>query len=153
VSVTTFATNQPLWFGIICSVIAGLALMPLPYLTARFLERRGKFAGHWIDEIFDPNNEIVKRDEIEMNQRGQEISGTIRRIFPEDQNYRRYKFRGLIRGESILVVFWSIDENIRSFGSWNVHHTGDFIYEGYYLSYIGSDIEKIPIKLTKIKSF
>ena len=147
--ITAYAIAHPLWFGLLCNVLGGLIVAPIPYLTSQIRESRGEFTGNWMDEILDDDGHVIKRDEIVMKQRGREIRGTIHRVFPPDQEYRRYRFRGFVRGESIIAIFWSTQESVRSFGSWHVQHTGDFIYDGFYLSLSGRVIEKIPIRVSK----
>lgn len=147
------AAANPVLLSVGSSLLGGGLLWAIQGATRSLRERSGEYSGTWIDQILDDDGRVVKSDEIKMKQRGKEIFGKIHRIVPENQNHRHYKFRGYVRGESILAIFWSTDESIRSFGSWHVKHVRDYVYEGFYLS-LANDrgIEKIPIRLKRIES-
>jgi len=112
------------------------------------------YSGIWCNEILDENGTVQKTDRIVMKHRGHEIYGKIHRQTPEEQIYRKYHFRGHVRGNSILVIYWSDDPTIMSYGSSYVEQIEDFKYEGFYLSKSSmEDTEKIeakPLRMSKL---
>ena len=96
--------------------------------------KRNDFSGTWEDQIFDSNGVVEKKDKFLIVQNGIELSGTIERLFPADQNYRRWKFKGNIQDDSIIACFWPTNKTDASFGCLFVKKQSDGHFVGYYLS-------------------
>jgi hypothetical protein len=132
--VEILAKENTIIFGILSSIIGGFILLVFQGYFTHLISLTNPFSGVWHNEILDDKGNVIKRDVIIMKHRRNEIFGKIRREYPADQKHRRYHFRGHVRGESMLAIFWSDDLGVNSYGSWHVEHTRDFLYEGYYLS-------------------
>ena len=138
---------------ILCSVI-GATLVILVQILIRFIsEKRGAFTGKWENHIYNENGEIIKRDSLNVKQRGDLIHGFIKRFQPEDQSHRKWKMIGRIRGKDFFAIFWSRDPSIISYGCWYVHQKSDFRFEGYYLKFHEKSKYRIkPIRLDFVRS-
>lgn len=118
---------------------------------------KSKYTGTWSDEIYNREKYksgekvIEKRDifELKHNKDSDEIMGTIKRVYPPEQN-RNWQFTGIIDGETIILTFWTRDL-VKSKGCVYVTHVDDNIYEGYYLEKYEEEIVKTPIRLKKDK--
>ena len=117
-----------------------------------FLFRKSAFSGVWEGEI-NKNGQIEKRDsyKIKHNKRTNELYGTISRIYPENQTYRKWKMVGKLDGDGyILYSFWSVVSTHRSRGVVYLRHKEDNVFEGYYLEdHIEGKIDKTSIRLIK----
>ena len=118
--------------GIIIGIISiVIALAPLIY--KRFKEVRSPYTGIWEDRIYDDNNNVIKRDIFYLKQNGNEIIGTAKRIFPKDQNHRRYEVYGKLLGRDFVAIFWATDQSILSYGCWFITQRNDTTFVGSYL--------------------
>lgn len=146
----------PDWIG---DVLTGLVSSFVFLLVGRLISYLYKafwsdYSGKWNAEIHTVENDqqILKKDEwlIKHNKRKNTVSGTIRRIIPEEQNYRKWHFQGIIQSNNLLLVYWS-SEGVISRGCVNCRLISDFVFDGFYLEMHNEAIEKTPIKLVKKK--
>ena len=102
------------WSGVLASIIAaGICAAITKGFTSFLFYRNAPYSGKWLDEIRDEFGELVKQDEyfLKHNAKTGEISGTIHRILPEAQNYRRCHCTGVVDGDSMILIFWPIRKN------------------------------------------
>lgn len=80
------------------------------------------------------------------------LSGSIKRIEPDDQKNRKWKVIGCVVGENILMIYYSHSSN--SAGCSLVRHYKDTTYKGYYLryNYGTKSIDKMEMKLEKMNT-
>ena len=104
----------------------------------------------WKDEIYDENGNVVKKDifTIKHNKRTNQITGHVKRVFPNEQTHRKWKCSGVITDNHFILSFWSNDL-IMSDGCVYTVLVDDYTYEGYYLRGTKDQIYKIKIRLTK----
>ncbi|MGQ0595608.1 MAG: hypothetical protein ACT4QB_24125 [Gammaproteobacteria bacterium] len=139
--------------NVACSV-AGAIIYALGSWFIRYrAEQRGAYTGTWRGETFDESGTVEKTDEYQFRHRGDLIQGDIRRLSPQDQAHRRWKMYGRLRGRDFFAIFWSTDQNVLSYGSWYLHQTGDFEFDGYYLRVIegkaGIGVKPIRLRIRK----
>jgi hypothetical protein len=60
---------------------------------------------------------LQDRDRIVCHHRGEELSATIRRVEPKEQNHKRWKFRGYVRQGMVFGAFFSDDPHDPSYGT------------------------------------
>src|ERR1700726_4778120 len=128
--------------------VAGAVLMLITQsIFWKLRESSGGYTGPWRQNIFDEQGNIVKRDQIDLRQRGELLYGTIKRVFPDEQAHRRWKCYGRIRGSDFFAIFWSMNVSVRSYGCWYVRQVSDNKFSGYYfrLSDQGAHVTGIPL--------
>lgn len=141
---------NPILLGTITSILGGVLVLAVQYLWRWQEENKSQLTGEWENRILDGNGDAIKIDKMDVRQRGSYLNGAIRRIQPEESDYRKWLFKGYKRGESIIAIFWSEDETVKSYGAWHVRHVADGVYEGYYLSLSdSSDVEAIKLRFVK----
>lgn len=158
------ALGSSLWtvaVPIMASIAAIIIWEAAGWIVNRIRENRFGYTGVWEDEIFDSDSTVVKRDSVELRQRGEEVYGNIRRIIPVEQNDKRWKFYGRIIGSNFFAVFWQVDRNDPSYGCWYLHRLhhddaapGERELSGYYLKFSDAtgEVVGVPVKLKqKIK--
>jgi hypothetical protein len=94
--------------------------------------------GTWEDRIYDETGDVVKSDIVELEQSGTEVTGTIRRKVPGDQDSRRWSLSGRILDGVFLAIFWSDNPGAASYGCWYLEPTNDSLLTGYYIKMEGS---------------
>ena len=137
--------------GIITGIISStIILLAKIFYTNVIYYTHSKYSGKWIDEIYDENGNIVKKDEytLKHHKRNNTITGTIKRVYPVEQTHRVWKCSGVLSGEHLILSFWSEDV-IKSDGCIYAILKEDFTYDGYYLKAEDPDINLIKIKLIK----
>lgn len=95
------------------------------------------FTGQWKSMTYK-NNKFTELDKIDIcsfvyDANSGAITGTIKRVFPEDQAGRFWQCDGCVVGESIALLYYS--HRMRSMGCGLLRHYRDLIYRGYYLRY------------------
>lgn len=133
--------------GIVASFICWFAKTTYQYFR---YYKNSKYRGTWINEIFDENNQVIKRDitTIKHNQRTNCITGRVKRDFPYEQRTKKWYCSGVITDNHIIVSFWANDL-IKSDGCVYASFVSDYTYEGYYLKETENRICKVKIRLTK----
>jgi|ERR1700688_2503535 len=149
--VDQFTQLHPIVFAIIAGLIGSVLAIPVYNRLSRLRIWRRDYDGVWLTEIFDTGGNVVKRDEMVLQQTGDDLEGLICRIFPEDQAHRRWHFRGHVRGEVMLGMFWATENIVTSYGCWYVTLTQarDYCFEGLYFRSDGSRIIPVRLRLTK----
>lgn len=139
------------WIG----VTSGLATSFICWLIKELFDyykyyKGSKYGGIWINEIFDENNQIIKRDiaTIKHNQKTNCITGRVKREIPYGQPQKKWRCSGVITDNHIIASFWS-SQLIKSDGCVYATFVSDYVYEGFYLKETDSGISKIKIRLTK----
>jgi len=109
--------------------------------------------GVWEDRIYDGKGDVVKIDIVELEQNGTEVTGTIRRKVPGEQEHRRWTISGKVFDNTFIAIFWSDNPGITSHGCWNLEHTSDTQLTGYYLK-IDRDSSKTvaPIRIDLLRT-
>lgn len=138
-----------LWSEIIIAIIMAILTWVVAQLTA-FVG--SKHTGKWVDEIYDSSGiNIIKRDEYTLrhNKFSNKIRGSITRIEPNDQRHRQWICTGVIDGDYLILTFWSYKKLLKSNGCIYARHTGDNIFDGYYLEDHNGVIDQTKIRLIK----
>lgn len=139
------------------SVLSGVLATLICYLFKRAYiyvktYRNSEYSGTWTDEIFEKGKSetVIKRDEfkIKHNKRNHTIEGTIKRIFPVEQNHRAWHSNGVIDGRYFILSFWSADMQ-KSNGCIYAKLIDDYEYKGYYLEEHADTIDMTPITIKK----
>lgn len=115
--------------GIAVTIIIGVT----PFIYKRIKEKKAPYTGIWEDKIYDTNNNMVKKDYFYLKQKGNIITGTAKRVFPENQNYRRYEVYGRLSGKDFVAIFWATDRSVLSYGCWFITQVNDSTFKGHYL--------------------
>lgn len=116
--------------GLVGAVLVFLVQKAYQYLT----EIRAPYTGIWYDSIYDEQGNVIKKDMLNIRQRGDILTGKITRISPIEQQHRKWLFSGRLRGNHFFAVFWSISHDVQSYGSWYLTQIDDDHFTGYYLS-------------------
>jgi len=74
--------------GVLGSIAGGLTVLLVQYVARKTIEERAPLTGSWENHIFDEAGTLVKRDALDVRQRGERINGSIRRVEPSDQTHR-----------------------------------------------------------------
>jgi hypothetical protein len=104
--------------------------------------------GVWEDRIYDGKGDVVKTDIVELEQRGTEVTGTIRRKVPAGQEHRRWTLSGKVFDSTFIAIFWSGNPGITSHGCWYLDYSSDTQLTGYYLKMDGDSSR--PVVPTRI---
>jgi len=104
------------------------------YYYKKCKEKKSKKTGKWETIIYDDNDEVVKKDIIDLkhNVKTDEFKGTIKREYPYDLNHRNWECKGIFVRDAMLLFFWSKEE-IPSCGVEYLVLADDYTYRGYYL--------------------
>lgn len=143
---------NPWIVGIGSSLLGAVAVLVLKYVIQKILEFRGEYSGTWKDQIFDQDDQVIKRDKWFIRQRGDEIEGVIQRFFPEEQTHRRWDMSGKINGKEFIGMFWTINKSFTSRGCFYLYQEDDDLFRGHYLTLSRSgDVEWIKVELTRTR--
>jgi len=147
-----------LFSGLVGAILVFIA----QFVYRRIRESGAPYTGTWHGSILDNEGKVTKQDIMEIKQTGLELSGTIRRIFPEDQRHRKWRFEGRLRGTSFFAVFWSLRSDVQSYGCWYLRQIHDDSFDGYYLSLqrtisengdaIVEQVRPVHVKLKRVQS-
>lgn len=137
--------------GVISGITASLIwwLIQSMYTYFKFY-KNSKYRGIWINEIFDEDNQVIKRDiaKIKHNLKTNYITGIVRREIPYQYPSKKWHCSGIITDDHIIVSFWANDL-IKSNGCVYATFVSDYTYEGCYLKEAENEIRKVKIRLTK----
>jgi hypothetical protein len=133
------ATVVALWIGIASSVAGGLVVLFIQWASGRIQERGAPFTGTWYATIYDDAGVPIKRDIVDVRQRGERLEGTIRRKVPIDQHEKKWQFRARCRSNVIFGMFWSLDTGIVSFGTFTLRYADDGEYHGFYMRHLSKE--------------
>ena len=138
-------------------VAASLVATVLVFFANRIVKKYrfyhdAPFSGEWQDEIV--NSQGIKKVDVytlKHNRRDGTITGTIHRILPIEQNYRRCHCLGVVDGNHLILTFWPIRENniSRVNGCMYLKHAKDNTFKGFYLAEHNDKIDMTPITLKK----
>jgi hypothetical protein len=98
--------------GIISSLIGATVWAIIAYIIENKRLRSGKVAGDWYQITFNPKNdkEVWSIEWVEALQKGETITGTMWRIYPEHFN-RRWSFQGRCHDTNIRAQYWATRGN------------------------------------------
>ena len=133
--------------------LAGLILAAIPlliFINENIKRKKSPFTGIWEDEIYE-NGIIVKKDIFFLKQKGDLITGTAKRIFPDDQTERRYDIQGKIIGHDFVAFFGATNKIALSYGSWFLSQVNDTTFDGNYLKMTKQNCEQSPMIHLKLK--
>jgi hypothetical protein len=134
---------------VIAAVVGGIIILAIQMGWKKIQESRGGYTCIWENEILDEEGQIIKRDNVDLRQVGEEATGHIQRLFPDSQKHRNWNLSGRIKGRDFFAIFWSIDQSVHSYGCWYVHQVNDDTFKGYYLRLSENDHDKItPIEMS-----
>ncbi|MCA9731676.1 MAG: hypothetical protein H6559_20495 [Lewinellaceae bacterium] len=120
--------------NLIIGILGAIIYATGVYLVGRIRENRNPYTGKWESRIYDDSGRIVKKDIWNLRQKGKEFKGTVYRIEPKNQSHRFWNMKGRIIDRNFFAIFWSKDENIKSYGCWFMRQEDDFLLKGKYLS-------------------
>lgn len=147
--------------GSFLSVLLGALLRALWLKTSGAMggwyAKRGEIRGTWYAILGAYEGSPERIDKMTVRQRGQRLSGQIRRMRPAG-NQQSWKFVGYIHGNAVVVVFYTTSpkEDPTSYGAINVHRDPSkpgLVYRGYYTrpdfepyeAFVGGGLRRRPI--------
>ena len=108
--------------------------------------------GVWEDRIYDGKGDVVKTDIVELEQIGTEVTGTISRKVPNEQEHRRWTLSGKALDSTFIAIFWSGNPGITSHGCWYLEYTSNTQLTGYYLKRDGDSKKPVaPIRIDLVR--
>ena len=137
-----------LTIGIIGSMIGAVICALVWKIVKVVRESRYWLTGEWEQIIYEDEKKekIIKKDRVKAHHIGELVEGTIERVFPDDQNHRKWKFSGRERGKLFFGHFWSSLPRIPSYGTLQLRQMDDSRLEGFYVRLIGILDEKGEIR-------
>jgi hypothetical protein len=118
--------------GIVANAVSFLLGFGAQELITFFRYRKRALTGNWEQIIED--GQTIKRDLVRCRHVGDKLSGTIERLEPADQNYKRWKFEAQQRGSMIFGTFWTTDlRNNESYGTIQHYLITNSRLEGFYV--------------------
>jgi hypothetical protein len=126
--------NNIFW-AIIGSIVGAIVVLILEQFLNFLKSRNRDYSGRWEQVIYDENGKIVKKDEVACRQIGDSLSGEIHRFDPSEQNSKKWKFKGKIKGNFFFGMFWAIDvrTNPKSYGTLQLYITNANLMKGFYV--------------------
>jgi len=104
--------------------------------------------GTWTQEIPPCGGELNKTDIVMCDHEGDAVSGFIRRILPESQRARKWRFAGRQRGSCVFGVYWPHEEDASGValehGTFHLSLRDDTVLEGALVSASAVDRESGP---------
>lgn len=136
----------------ILSISITLIVALLPPIYKFWKKQNSPYTGIWEDEIYvnNVNNDVVKKDIFYLKQKGNKITGTAKRIYPEDQNERRYEIQGRLLGKDFVALFWATNQTALSYGCWFITQIDDITFEGHYLKFSKKGNKRTPMTRAKL---
>ena len=132
--------------------ILGTALFEIiKYIVTYFVMYRfSKYSGIWDEDIYDDNGQIIKKDIVKLKHHklNNFLTGEIERIYPNSDNYKRWKCRGIMQNKNIILCFWTEDA-MQSDGCAYALLTDDYTFERYYLRNKDRIIKQVRLKAKK----
>lgn len=96
--------------------------------------RRGPLSGKWRQVI---GEEGYRREDTVVCKHSSNgyLEGEIRRLIPENETHKAWRFSGRKKGEFIFMIFWNLDDtqNPESSGTIQLHEMNPRHLEGYYV--------------------
>lgn len=142
-----------LLLGVLGSLVA--AILSAVGVAGFRVYRKGKglFVGTWEQIIPAVNEQPLKRDLVTCFQHGERIRGTIQRVEPTSENWKRWGFEGRVREQVLAATFWSEDPGVNSFGIMLLVHSGEHRYDGYYTKHRPAerDIDRIAEERERVR--
>ena len=124
-------TSTIIW-GLVVNLIGFLFGFVAKELITYLRYRKRALTGNWEQIIED--GQSVKRDLVRCRHIGDKLKGTIERLEPEDQNYKRWKFEARKRSSMIFGSFWATDlRNNESYGTIQHYLINNSNLEGFYV--------------------
>jgi hypothetical protein len=124
--------------GIIGSIIGGGALWMFQLAVTHFREDRGLLTGEWDQIIPAQKNQPEKHDLVNCRDNGSKLRGSIERINPAEQSFKKWQFQGQRRGSLLFMTFWTtnLKSNPGSYGTIQLHSIGENHWKGFYVKLI-----------------
>ena len=122
---------------LIIGIASGLIASSIAFIIRTYYlhlqGRRGPLSGTWrqvIDEGYRREDAVVCSHSSNGN-----LKGEIRRLIPEDEKHKAWRFRGRKKGDFIFMIFWNLDDtqNPESSGTIQLHEHSPRHLEGFYV--------------------
>ena len=100
-----------------------------------------ELTGIWRQEIPEREGELGKTDFVLIEQRGDQLTGSIRRLLPESERFKRWDFEAKIRKRLVFGTFWPHDENKnpKSHGALCLNLISDTLLDGFLVEILCAD--------------
>ncbi len=100
--------------------------------------------GVWIQEIPSMFGQLPKTDMVECVQNGSQLEGVIKRVLPESERFRRWRFSAHVIQGLVLGIFWPKDEtkNSASYGTIQLNQVSESHFEGFFLELLCEETEE-----------
>lgn len=121
--------------GIIGSIVGALLVICFQWFYRRMNENSSPFTGKWHGGYYDDDDTPLARDEVIVRQNGENVMGTIARLYPEEQNHRKWIWTGKLKDKNLFAIFWPTTADIPSYGCLYLRQVNDDCFTGHYLSY------------------
>jgi hypothetical protein len=119
-------------WGIVANIISFLIGFGTKELITFLKYRKRALTGEWEQIIED--GQTIRRDLVHCRHIGDRLEGTIERLEPADQNYKRWKFEAQKRHSMIFGTFWATDlTNNESYGTIQHYLITNSKLEGFYV--------------------
>ncbi len=152
-----------LMVGILATCIVGIVSFAGKEIFKFIKMSKSEYTGKWEQLIYENEDEqytgsVIKRDIYEIKHTkifytGKlviNISGTIRRVAPAEQQHRRWDCIGYLDGE-VLTILYQSKELQKSRGCIYLRLFKDFEFRGYYLEeHKDGTIDKTPLIMRKV---
>jgi hypothetical protein len=124
--------------SIISAIAGAISSLFLKELVDFLKSRDGELSGEWIQIIYDKNGSILKKDIVECYHLGDRLQGTIQRLEPSTDKYRKWTFEGKILDDLFFGTFLTTDRrrNPGSYGTLQLRKVifqGETTLEGFYI--------------------
>ena len=100
-------------------------------------QRKGELTGEWMQSVVNDNGKVEKRDHVTLkhNHLTKRVEGSIERLAPEDQKFKKWVFEGVLRGNVLFIIFWTADvkSNPGSYGTIQLHEIDEGKLTGFYI--------------------
>jgi len=128
------------YFLAFIGAIAGISLQGLVALVIAAKQFTGKeFAGKLYAVLPPSGGKMERQDRMRIRQKGQRITGSIKRIRPHAERGYRWKMNGYSHGNTIVAVFFTMAprKDSSSYGVMVMHRDPDIkecaVWKGYYV--------------------
>jgi len=120
-------------WSIIASLLGALLVLAIQESVKYLKSRKGPLTGDWLQTFTDSQTD--KQDLVHCRHIGDRLEGTIERLKPADQTYKRWRFEARKRNAMIFGTYWAIDRknNDGSHGTIQHYLITNSRLEGFYV--------------------
>ena len=123
------------WLGVGSSLMSVLIIFIVRNVYDK-VRSKSDMSGNWFSQLYNDRGDVIKCDKLNLvhNKRTDGIKGEIERTLPLEQNYRKWKCQGIIKGDYLLLLFYS-EQVIDSSGVALLKLQEDYKFVGKYMKW------------------